>query len=83
MDLYKFFFNEFYVVLYGIIKRVSSWCLRVAKMNILSVGLGCVCGLWLLRVSPAFRTLTLVNRERASFLHICGLLLRHWTLLFC
>lgn len=66
-------FMWYYTVL---LHETPACLLRVTKMSELSVGLGGTRGVWLLLVSPAFRTLTLVNRECASFLHVSGLLLR-------
>lgn len=72
VNLCKFSFNEFYMVL---LNKSAACALRVAK--ILPIGLGGVCGVWLLHVPSAFRTLILVSGEHPYGLCACGLLLRH------
>lgn len=50
-----------------VLNKWAACVLSVAKMSILSLGLGGVCGAWLLNVSPAFRTLSQVEQGMCTF----------------
>lgn len=50
-----------------VLNKLAACVLSVAKMSILSLGLGGVCGARLLNVSPAFRTLSPVEQGTCTF----------------
>lgn len=50
-----------------VLNKWAACVLSVAKPSILSLGLGGVCGAWLLNVSPAFRMLSQVEQGTCTF----------------